>query len=316
MDARKACRDKKKLDQWLEKWVLGCSDQDEYLRRLGGAKVRQLKGKASPDAWRYDSEAFAKVDKKSDYNPSEMMTIAMARCLIKKILDNKYSTILAGIGQANLAAWVANYQLKELHNYPLNLIAEVGMYGYAPRPGDPFVFNHGNVPSAKLLTDSFQTLGMMVGGEMNTCIGALGSGMVDKEGNMNSTVVTPNILISGSGGGNDTASSAQEVIASLTHSRERVVDRVPYVTCPGTRVKTVVTTLGVFEKLGDDRELTLTQLLPSVENSSVEAKVKEIKEKTGWDLKVHPDVQFMAQPTMEELVMIRLFDPHGYFIGR
>ncbi len=120
---------------------------------------------------------------------------------------------------------------------------------------------------------------------------------------------------SGSGGGNDTVSGSSEVVVSLVHSPERMVERVSYITCPGHRVKTLVTTLGVFEKLGEDREFTLTELLPSLGRPSIEERVKEIKEKTGWKVRVSPGIQFMDLPQADELYMLRLFDPYRHFIG-
>lgn len=312
--ARKVCHDKTQLEEWIEKWILGCSDQDEYLHRLGKEKILNLKGKTYPDSWRFELGRLKKTSKNSDYNASEMMVVAMARCLIEKILASEYTTILAGIGQANLAAWLANYHLK-MRDYPVNLIAEIGMFGYAPRPGDPFIFNHANIPTAKMLTDSFQALGIMVAGEMNRCIGAMGTAQVDKKGNLNSTLIHPNTLISGSGGGNDTASGSKEIVVSVFHSPERTVERVSYITCPGNRVKTLVTNLGIFEKMGEEKVFTLKELLPSVRKLSIKERVEEIKQKTGWKVKVHPNIRFMESPKIEELHMLRLFDPHRHFIG-
>ncbi|MBW1887909.1 MAG: glutaconate CoA-transferase, partial [Deltaproteobacteria bacterium] len=314
-NARIACRNTKDLDEWVKKWVLECPDQEEYIRRLGQKRIMRLKGKTHTDSWQYEIDSRNISSQNNHYNLSEMMVIAVSRILIEKVFENKYSTILPGIGIANLAAWLAYYRLKE-RDYPVNLIAEIGMFGYAPRPGDPFIFNHGNVQTSKMLTDSFQALGMMVAGETNSCIGALGTALVDKEGNLNTTLIAPQTLISGSGGGNDTVSGSREVIASVPHIPGRLVERVNYITSPGERVKTVVSTLGIFEKLGEDKELILSELLPSVEKPSIHERVREIKEKTGWEVKVRPDIQFMAPPQPEELFMLRLFDPHRHFIDK
>jgi acyl CoA:acetate/3-ketoacid CoA transferase alpha subunit/acyl CoA:acetate/3-ketoacid CoA transferase beta subunit len=313
--ARKACRDKAELEEWIHKWVLDCPDQAEYLRRLGQDRILSLKGQTFPDAWRYEMDTVERAQKDMGFTASEMMIIAMSRLLEKKILTHHYATILAGIGQANLAAWLANYRLKA-GDYPINLIAEIGMFGYAPRPGDPFIFNHGNVPTAKMLTDSFHALGMMVSGETNNCIGALGTALVDEVGNLNSTVIAPDTLISGSGGGNDTAAGSREVVVSMVHSPGRLVKRVEYITTPGGPVKTLVTTLGVFEKLSDDDTFTLTALVPSADGPTVAERVNEIKEKTGWEVKVLKDIRFIEPPTEDELEMLRMFDPHRHFTCR
>ena len=219
-NARIACRNTEDLDEWVKKWVLECPDQEEYIRRLGQKRIMRLKGKTHTDSWQYEIDSRNISSQNNHYNSSEMMVIAVSRILIEKVFENKYSTILPGIGIVNLAAWLAYYRLKE-RDYPVNLIAEIGMFGYAPRPGDPFIFNHGNVQTSKMLTDSFQALGMMVAGKTNSCIGALGTALVDKEGNLNTTLIAPQTLISGSGGGNDTVSGSREVIASdLTYQED------------------------------------------------------------------------------------------------
>jgi len=65
--------------------------------------------------------------------------------------------------------------------------------------------------------------------------------------------------------------------------------------CPGgglhygsrQRVRTLVTTLGMFEKLDGDREFTLTGTLEDGKSSTQE-RVRAIKEQCKWDLKIAP----------------------------
>ncbi|MEM0215197.1 MAG: hypothetical protein QXI54_06375 [Archaeoglobaceae archaeon] len=53
-----------------------------------------------------------------------------------------------GIGDSNLSAWIAYYIMRE-KGFSAELVAEVGFYGYSPRPANPFVFNTANIPTCK-----------------------------------------------------------------------------------------------------------------------------------------------------------------------
>jgi acyl CoA:acetate/3-ketoacid CoA transferase beta subunit len=92
------------------------------------------------------------------------------------------------------------------------------------------------------------------------------------------------------------------------------VEKVPYITCPGNRVKTLVSDFGIFEKLGDDNELTLTGCLTNPEMSALNDRIKAIKEKCCWSLKVSPSVKTIPVPDHDELIVLRALDPKGYFI--
>ncbi len=45
------------FDEWIEHWVLGPSDQDQYLDRLGTERIARLRRRAEPDSWRDDEAA-------------------------------------------------------------------------------------------------------------------------------------------------------------------------------------------------------------------------------------------------------------------
>ena len=50
----------------------------------------------------------------------------------------------------------------------VQLTAEIGLWGYEPMVGDPFVLNHGNFPTATMLGDAAMVLGGLVGGAGTT----------------------------------------------------------------------------------------------------------------------------------------------------
>lgn len=301
--------------RWIKDWILDCESQENYLQKLGHERALFLKGKADRDSWIHELRSLEnEISPIQQYNPIEMMTITAARKLKEKVLKNSYHLILSGAGTANLAAWMGYYKLKE-EGYYVNLAAEMGFLGYAPRPVDPFIFSFKNLPSCKMLTDVVNILGIFIGGSNNRSIGSLGAGQIDRYGNINSTKISKEIYLTGSGGSNDVSSTAAEIVVSAEQSPDRFVEGVSYITCPGHKVKSLISTMGIFEKLGDDKEFTLIQYFPDQFLSSPQKIVQKIRQNCGWHLKVSKDLNEVTPPSQKELEILRLFDPKGYFIG-
>lgn len=313
VELRRAFRTHETAAAWIREWMLDVPDQAAYVARLGYRRVMEIKGRAHTDAWVSELELLADGLGPDDrLSPGERMVVAAGRLLADKVRHRGYRTFLAGVGNSNLAAWLAAYQLKAA-GVDIEVMAETGMVGYLPRPAEPFVFSFRNFPSSKMLTDIVHVMGIFMGGRENRCLGSLAAGQIDKHGNINSTVVPGVMYITGSGGANDIASSAREVVVTLAQSPARFVDKVPYVTAPGRRVSTVVSDLGVYEKADEHGELTLT----AVHGGRTEAEaVQAARAACGWDLKVAPGLQRLAPPTPEELRLVRLFDPRRYFLGQ
>jgi acyl CoA:acetate/3-ketoacid CoA transferase beta subunit len=158
-----------------------------------------------------------------------------------------------------------------------------------------------------MLTDIDWTMSILVGGGRARAIGALGAAQVDKHGNLNSTVVPGERLLMGSGGANDVASCAAETVVVAAQSRDRFLDRVPYVTAPGDRVTAVVTQLGVLEK--DGPELVLTRVF----GEDLREGAREATERCDWDLRVARSLRRVDPPSRDELHMLRVMDPQGWF---
>jgi acyl CoA:acetate/3-ketoacid CoA transferase beta subunit len=272
----------------------------------------ETKGRAHTDAWVSELDTLAaRLPTSATATPSEWMVVAAARMLAEKVRDRGYKAFLAGVGNSNLAAWLAAYQLKR-SGVEIELMAETGMVGYLPRPAEPFVFSFRNFPSCKMLTDILHVMGIFMGGRHNECMGSLAAGQIDKHGNINSTIMPGVTYITGSGGANDITSSSREVVVCLQQSPRRFVDKVPYITAPGRTVRTVVSDLGVYEKTTEHGELTLTGLFG--ESPEVPA-VQAAREACGWDLRVAPTLRRFEAPTAAELALVRLFDPRRYFLG-
>src|SRR5207247_5441731 len=130
-------------------------------------------------------------------------------------------------------------------------------------------------------------------------IGSLGAAQVDKHGNINSTEVPGEYLLMGSGGANDVVSCATESVVIASQSKERFLDKVPYITGPGDRVSALVSTLGVFEK--DQGEFVLT----AVFDQNTDEAARECVARCGWDLKVARKIRSIEPPSREELRMLR-----------
>jgi len=312
VELRKAFRKRETAEAWIREWMLEVPDQAAYVAKLGYKRLMEVKGRADTDAWVAELEMLeANLGPDDRVNAAEAMVVTAARLLSEKIRAHGYRTYLAGVGNSNLAAWLSAYQLKA-EGVDVELMAETGMLGYLPRPAEPFVFSFRNFPSSKMLTDIFHVMGIFMGGRQNRCIGSLAAGQIDKHGNINSTLVPGVTYITGSGGANDIASAAREVVVTLAQSRTRFVEKVPYVTAPGRRVFTVVSDLGVYEKADEHAELVLTGIPAGRPETAL---VQSAREACGWDLKVAPRLRRFEPPTVEELRLVRLFDPRRYFLG-
>jgi acyl CoA:acetate/3-ketoacid CoA transferase beta subunit len=313
LECRRAFRKPETADAWIKEWILEVPDQQAYLAKLGYARIMETKGRAHADAWVSELESLSSTlpAPGAPASPAEWMVVTAARLLGEKVRAQGYKTFLAGVGNSNLAAWLAAYELKRA-GVDVEIMAETGMVGYLPRPAEPFVFSFRNFPTCKMLTDILHVMGIFMGGRHNACLGSLAAGQIDKYGNINSTIIPGKTYVTGSGGANDITSSAREVVVSLLQSPQRFVDKVPYITAPGRTVRTVVSDLGVYEKEHEDGALRLTGVFGNrPEAQAVEA----ARAACGWDLAVAPRLRRFEPPTADELGLIRLFDPRRYFLG-
>jgi acyl CoA:acetate/3-ketoacid CoA transferase beta subunit len=243
---------------------------------------------------------------------AETQVVVTARRLEEAVRVRGHHAILAGVGLANLAAWLGARRLREAA-VDIELMAEIGLFGYTPGPGEPFIFAGQNVPSNKLLTDVMSVLGTYVSGPATRCIGLVGAGQIDGTGAINSTYADDGKFIVGSGGANDVLSAADEVIVTVSHQRERLVEAVPYVTSPGPRVRTIVTDLCVFERADGSSTFELTTLLPAVGHNPDTA-LGEIQRRTGFDYTVAARLILEPVPTPAELDILRAYDPERLFL--
>jgi glutaconate CoA-transferase subunit B len=159
-------------------------------------------------------------------------------------------------------------------------------------------------------------------------VGFLGGAQVDKYGNINSTVIgdyaKPKVRLPGSGGGCEIAAFSKRIIIITPHEKRRMVEKVDFNTSPGfldggaARDKfgfeggpsAVITTMGVLRFDERTKEMYLSSYHPGLT-------VDQVKENTGWELKISPNVKATEPPTMEEVKILREhLDPQGIFLKK
>ena len=153
-------------------------------------------------------------------------------------------------------------------------------------------------------------------------LGFIGGAEIDRFGNLNTHWVEDNdrrTRLPGSGGAADIATLAKRCILIMNHERRRFTLRVHYVTSPGYGEggdwrkqngltgggpSRLITSMGIFSFDPVDREMVLSSNHPGVS-------VADIKNDTGWPLRVSPEIRETAPPTRDELAAVRKYDPKG-----
>jgi glutaconate CoA-transferase subunit B len=155
----------------------------------------------------------------------------------------------------------------------------------------------------------------------------IGGAQVDRFGNLNTSYIggleAVETRLPGSGGACDLACLGKRHIIVMSHEKRRFVPRVDYVTSPGYGngsgwrkqmgltgggPSTVITTRGVLRFDRDTYEMVLSSTHPGVT-------VEQVRQNTGWSLKIAAELTQTPVPTSEELAMLKQFDPEGYWTG-
>lgn len=311
-DVRDAARDHEALDRWVHDWVLEVEDHAGYVERLGTERRGWLRRRAEPDSWEEDAEAHP-PDLTQAVTAAETAAVVAARHLEHRLVDSGSDVVLAGAGLANLAAWYGVARAREA-GFDVRLTAELGLWGYQPTLADPYIFNHRSFPSAEMLADADTVLGGIMGGRSakGRSIACIGAAQIDRHGNINSTVIPDQAFLVGSGGGNDVASVADEVVVVNVGGRRRLVEEVGYVTSPGRAVSALCTPFGLL--LARDGELVLAAVVAD-DDRDIEAAIESARGRCGWELAVLDDVMRLDPPSRNEVAVLRRWDPMALFLG-
>lgn len=308
-DVLAASRTRAAFRAWIDEWVLECSDHAGYLAKLGQDRMARLTEGGEAEAWVDEFDPDAPTDN-PECTGNELLVVVGSRMIAERAREGGFDAVLAGVGLANLSAWSAVRGLKK-SGVDIELMAEIGMFGYDPRPGEPFIFANRNVHTSKWLSDVSVVLGSLVSGPGAKALGVIGAAEIDEDFRTNSTYGPDGRFLVGSGGANDILSAVDEALVIVTLDPRRLVPRVSFVTCPGDRVRTVVTSGGVFERR--DGRIVLTRYLPPA-GSDPEQAIAWIRARCGWEFDVAKDLVAEPGPTVEELATVRLFDPQRVFL--
>jgi glutaconate CoA-transferase, subunit B len=242
-----------------------------------------------------------------NYTADEMMTVTAARSLRDRM------TCFVGIGLPSRAANLA----RATHAPGLVLIYESGTIGSKPGQA-PLSIGDGilaeTADSVVSVPEIFNY--WLQPGRID--IGFLGAAQLDRYGNINTTVIGPSydkpaVRLPGAGGAPEIAAACKEVAVVLRQSRRTFAERLDFVTSvgygdgPGSRERLglagggprlVITDLGVMRPDRQTFELVLTGIYAGVS-------VEQVRDSTGWDLKVSAELTQIAPPTEAELGALR-----------
>jgi glutaconate CoA-transferase, subunit B len=224
-----------------------------------------------------------------EHSADEMMTVAAAR----ELRDGEVCFV--GIGLPSTAANLARGR----HAPDVVLIYESGTIGSKPTrlplsigDGDLAETADAVVPVPEIFNYWLQ------GGRID--VGFLGAAQIDREGNLNSTVIgsydAPKVRLPGAGGAPEIAALTKRVITIIRQSPRTFVERLDFTTSLGSDGQVVITDLGVLRRV--DGELALTALHPGVT-------LEQAQEATAWELKVVDELETSDPPTADELGLLR-----------
>ena len=211
----------------------------------------------------------------------ESLFVCAARAICQKVKARGYRTIIAGIGGSFYAArlaktWLAREQIT------VDVIVETGLIGVpCGAEGHDFLLSHRNMALSERLSDVADALGVLCAPHQR-CLGVIGAAQVDESGAINSTLSPSGQFLVGSGGANDICASCAEVIVSVRCDRERLVERVAYVTSAGNRVTEVVTDLGTFSRESANAAWSLSSVVPLSSEQSAADAARKVLELCPW----------------------------------
>jgi len=248
---------------------------------------------------------------------NELLAVMGAR----ELRDN--TTVFTGVGAPMMASVLA----QRSHAPGLTMMVEGGVIGPMWKPGElPISTNEMRAAyraqALPGITDAF-----LLAQRGFFDVGFIGGAQIDCHGNLNTSAIggyaRPKVRLPGSGGANDIISLCREVMILTVHEKRRFTERVDFVTSPGyleggdarTRhgllfggVSRIVTTLGIFGFENADRRMELLALHPG-------CTLDQVREHTGFDVLISPNLTDTKPPTAEELAILRMLDPRRQFIG-
>lgn len=250
------------------------------------------------------------------YTPTELLAYIAA----KSLEDGK--SVFVGTGLPMISAMLAQ------RTFAPNLLIIFEAGGVGPKPpvlpvsvGDSRTFY-----KAVAASSMHDVMSQAQSGYID--YGFLGAAMIDKYGNLNTTVIgdweKPKVRLPGSGGANDIGSFCFRTIIIMKQEKDKFVDKLNFITTPGYldgpdgRKKAglpeggpyrVITQLGVYDFEENTKQMRLISLHPGVT-------VEDVKVNSSMDIIIPDNVAVSEEPDDESLRILREIDPEGVVLGK
>ena len=251
-----------------------------------------------------------------EYSPFELMAVAGAR----ELKDGEI--VAVGLGLPVIATFLA----KRTHAPNITIIFELGVVDPEPIDtgiglADPRIWYR-----AKILSGFVDMMGAVLHKDLID-VGFLGGLEVDAHGNLNTTLIgDPQGKyrhFTGSGGGNDIASSARRTIIIIRHEARKLKQAVSFVTSPGylsggDEREELGLTGGPMRVITDKAILGFdaTSKLMRIESIHPGNTLEDVLATMGFSPIVPEDVPVTSPPTPEQVRLIREeIDPEGMYAG-
>jgi len=240
---------------------------------------------------------------------AEIQTVVAARWLRQAV------SVFIGVGRPSSAALLA----RAVYNPELVLVYESGTIGAKPLH-IPLSIGDGELAETADFVVSVPEMFNYWIGPGRIAVAFLGAAQVDRFANLNSTVIGdyehPRTRLPGAGGAPEIAAGCGEVVVIAPHSTRTFVERLDFCTTvgygdgvgaprsrealgfSGAGPTAVITDLGVLEPDPECKELVLTQTHASVT-------ADQVRESTGWKLRVADRLRITEPPSDEELTALR-----------
>jgi len=236
---------------------------------------------------------------------SELLSVVASRELASR------RTVFAGIGLPTLATELAHLTVAPR----IEVVYESGVCGAHPSHLPETIADAVIVSGAEAVLSMPALFGCVLqGGHFD--VGFLGAAQIDRWGNLNTSVIgdweNPEVRLPGSGGAVEVMANSREVFVVMRrHDPRSFTTALDFCTTPGpdralaegirplgAGVTRVITELGILARSGVGEELRLVAVHPGVT-------VDQVREATGWDLRVDDSVTTVPPPTAAELRLLR-----------
>jgi acyl CoA:acetate/3-ketoacid CoA transferase beta subunit len=250
------------------------------------------------------------------YTPTELLAYIAASTLE----DGK--SVFVGTGLPMIAAMLAQ------RTFAPNLLIIFEAGGIGPKPpvlpisvGDSRTFYR-----AVCASSMHDVMSQAQSGYID--YGFLGAAMIDKYGNINTTVIgdweKPKVRLPGSGGANDIGSFCFRTVIIMKQEKDKFVDKLNFITTPGYidgpngRKKAglseggpyrVITQLGVYDFDEETKRLRLLSIHPGVS-------IEDIKNNSSMEIIIPSNVEVSKEPDEKSLKVLREIDPDGFILGK